>query len=282
MNQGDLYRWGRRVLADHGIDTASFDAMTLLCRCLQKDRQQILVHGEDLAFPEAETKYRAQIAKRAAREPLQYLLGDWEFLDMTLQVGPGVLVPREETELLCRQAAALLQPGGVGLDLCAGTGAVALGLQRLCPQKTVWAVEKYEQAFSFLCRNIQKWAPDHVKAVKADVLQGPIEGVWLYPVDFLLSNPPYVTPKAYEGLQEEVKKEPATALLGGEDGLLFYRVIAEKWVPLLKPGGVLAVEIGEEQAEPVGALFEQAGLCQVEVYRDFQELDRVITAKKRT
>ena len=203
MNQGDLYRWGRRVLADHGIDTASFDAMTLLCRCLQKDRQQILVHGEDLALPEAETKYRAQIAKRAAREPLQYLLGDWEFLDMTLQVGPGVLVPREETELLCRQAAALLQPGGVGLDLCAGTGAVALGLQRLCPQKTVWAVEKYEQAFSFLCRNIQKWVPDHVKAVKADVLQGPIEGVWLYPVDFLLSNPPYVTPKAYEGLQEE-------------------------------------------------------------------------------
>ena len=86
----------------------------------------------------------------------------------------------------------------------------------------------------------------------------------------------------YGRLQEEVKKEPATALLGGEDGLLFYRVIAEKWVPLLKPGGVLAVEIGEEQAEPVGALFERAGLCQVEVHRDFQELDRVITAKKRT
>ena len=79
-----------------------------------------------------------------------------------------------------------------------------------------------------------------------------------------------------------MKKEPAAALLGGEDGLLFYRAIAQKWVPLLKPGGVLGVEIGEEQAEPVGALFEQAGLCQVEVHRDFQELDRVITAKKRT
>ena len=190
MTQEELYRTGRRILRECGIDTDAFDAMSLLTAVLGIGRQQLLVHGDTpVPLPQSE-RYLGLIRQRGEHTPLQSLLGRWELLDMTLQVGQGVLIPREETELLCRLAAEKLEKGGVGLDLCAGTGAVGLGLQRLCPQKQIWAVEKYAPAFSYLEANIRQWAPGTVQPVRGDVLTGECSSPLPESVDFLLSNPP--------------------------------------------------------------------------------------------
>ena len=280
MTQGELYRTGRRILRECGIDTDAFDAMSLLTAVLGISRQQLLVHGDTpVPLPQSE-RYLGLIRQRGEHTPLQYLLGRWEFLDMTLQVGQGVLIPREETELLCRLAAEKLEKGGVGLDLCAGTGAVGLGLQRLCPQKRIWAVEKYAPAFSYLEANIRQWAPGTVQPVRGDVLTGECSSPLPESVDFLLSNPPYVAKGEYDSLQAEVKREPDTALLGGETGLDFYRAIAAFWVPRLRACGLLAVEIGEEQAPAVTEIFRRAGIGELTVHRDFMDLDRVVMGVK--
>ena len=158
-------------------------------------------------------------------------------MDMQLCTGPGVLCPREETELLCQTAAnALGNAPCHGLDLCAGTGAVALGLHRLCPNAAVTAVEISEEAAAYCKKNIETYGENAVNLVMGDVLSSTFaEELVEKPLDFILSNPPYIASHELPGLQAEVQQEPALALDGGEDGLVFYRAILTHWAPRLPP-----------------------------------------------
>lgn len=278
MTLGELYRQGRQALAGAGNEAAAFDADCLFQKVFGLDRQARILRSAEPADGQLTEEYLECIASRAGGRPLQYILGEWPFLDLTLRVGEGVLIPREETELLVRVAADLLRetPAPRVLDLCSGTGAVALGLASLTPGARIAAVEFYSEAYAYLTENIQRTGLQNVEPVRLDVLDAQ-SAQGFSGLDSIVSNPPYVCARELPALQREVRREPPTALDGGEDGLLFYRAIAEYWLPRLKPGGFVAVEIGEGQAEDVSALFRAAGVSQIRVEPDFNGIGRVVS-----
>ena len=277
MTLRSLYNEARRRLTAAGIDSPAFDAACLIELVFGVNRGDLLLRGQEEADAAGAEQFEALLRRRKAREPLQYLLGAWEFMDMSLKTGPGVLCPREETELLCQTVAGYLKDTPCrGLDLCAGTGAVALGIARLCPKAEIQAVELSDQAAGYLRQNVETFGDGRVQVMMGDVLSPEFAARFADgSLDFIASNPPYIASGELPGLQEEVRQEPSLALDGGEDGLVFYRAIAKLWAPKLRTGGVLAVEIGEEQAEAVSALFAEAGIaCRTE--QDFNGLDRVV------
>ena len=283
MTLSELYRSGKETLRKAGCDSPEFDAACLAEKAWGLNRQGLFLRGNREANPEEETSFLQMIRERAAHRPLQYILGSWPFMDMQLLVGEGVLAPREDTEVVVRAAASLLQNTGsplYGIDLCGGTGAVALGLCSLVPGLRMDCVEWMPEAFAFLEQNTRRFGEERVRPVRGDVLDArTAEALFPHPVDVLISNPPYVRAEEIPGLQQEVQQEPHSALDGGQDGLVFYRAIADFWIPKVKPGGVVAVEIGEEQAEAVCQLFQKAGVTELCVHQDLAELDRAVTGK---
>lgn len=243
-----------------GIENAAFEAQCIF---------------EDLP-PE---KRAAAVEKRIAGEPLQYLLGTWDFLSLRLSVGEGVLIPRQDTELLCETAAALLRdvPAPQVLDLCAGSGCVGLGLASLKADVAVTAVEKSAAAFAYLAENCRRYPQYAVEPLLADICDVELTGEY----DAILSNPPYIREAVLPTLAKEVQREPKTALCGGADGLFFYRVLADRFVPLLKSGGFMAAEIGFDQRTAVETLFADAGLRAVKTCRDLAGHDRVAVGYKK-
>lgn len=275
-----------RALCDRleagGAASPAFDAACLLERFTGLRRGELPLRGDRTVPPGAEAEALRAGELRAAGEPLQYLLGEWDFLSLTLEVGEGVLIPRPDTELLCETAAERLkgrEPAEGGrplrvLDLCAGSGCVALGTACLVPGIAATAAEYSEEALAYLRRNCARYPDLPVEPVRADVLRdaGRFPGGWAA----ILSNPPYIPSADLPGLMREVQREPRLALDGGEDGLLFYRAIARDWACKLEPGGFCAVEVGAGQAEAVASLFREAGLEAVETRRDLAGVERVV------
>lgn len=276
MTYRELYLQARRELGEAGVDSPSFDAAALAEAFLGLDRPALAVRGGESPGEEQARAFLEAVSQRAARCPLQYILGEWPFMGLTLRVGEGVLAPREDTAVLVETLAEQLGslPAPKGLDLCAGSGAVGLGLCSLLPEAQVACVELDGAALGYLRDNAARYPAYHVKPVQADVLEPPrdFEGG----LDFIASNPPYVPSLEVPGLQPEVLLEPRLAVDGGEDGLVFYRAIVDHWLALVKPGGLLAVEAGESQGGEVSALFAGAGLERIEVVQDLAKLDRVV------
>lgn len=281
MTWRGLFSAVARQLAEAGCEDPAFDA-----RCLLEDIGGLprgcleAYFAETVPETAAVAVYRAA-DERAAGRPLQYILGSWDFLDMTLSVGEGVLIPRPDTELLCEIAAAWLNKQSAGekqvLDLCAGTGCVGLGIAGLCPDAVVTAVELSPEALTYLEENRRRYPARRVTPVRADVLADADK----FPGGFaaLVSNPPYIPSADLSGLMREVQHEPRMALDGG-DGLRFYRGIVQDWLLKLRAGGFCAVEVGIGQAEGVAALFAQNGLRAVEIHPDAAGIGRVVSGEK--
>ena len=279
MTHRELYLWTRQALAGAGIQDPGVEAMVLFGHFFRLDRGALAVHGTEEPAPAEEERFREAVERRCTREPLQYILGEWDFMGLTLAVGPGVLCPREDTATLVEAAAQRLagRSAPVGADLCAGTGAVGLGLCSLLPGAKVTCVELSEEATPYLERNVEAYPRYNVTPRRGDVLDpATAESFGREALDFILSNPPYVRRGELPGLQEEVRREPRLALDGGEDGLTFYRALCGPWLACLKPGGLLGVEIGEDQGPAVREMFLQAGLEAVEVRKDWAGLDRAV------
>lgn len=278
MTLGEAYRMGKNLLSGAGNESPAFDAACLFQKVFGLDRQARVIHSGETAGEEQAEEYLRLARERAGGRPLQYILGSWPFMGLTLKVGEGVLIPREETELLVNAAARLMSGAESPeiIDLCSGSGAVALGLASLLPRASVYAAELYDEAFSYLCTNIQNTGFRNVKPIQTDILKP--ESAEKFPLPgCIVSNPPYVAAGELEALQTEVRREPRTALFGGEDGLLFYRAIASFWLPKLKRGGAAVVEVGEGQAVRVAALFRFAGLTEIRILKDFNGIERVVT-----
>lgn len=260
-------------LTASGVPDARFDAAELYRFATGRDSR--LDSGPDT---DEAARLERLAARRAAREPLQYILGEWDFMDFTLKVGPGVLCPRADSEVVCETAIELLHgtPAPVVYDLCAGTGCLGLGVARHVPGAVVTCVEKSPDAWPYLTTNT---AGTGVRAVQADVFAYcralPAESA-----DLLLSNPPYLTAAEMRVLMPETAKEPAMALDGGDDGLDFYRLLTARYGGALRPGGWLVLEIGYAQAADVLALGAAHGWVNGSCRKDYGGNDRVILLQK--
>lgn len=273
----------RKRLEAAGVEDAAFDAAALVAAQAGDGWRWQDPELDETALARLE----ALTARRAAREPLQYILGRWPFLDFELQVGPGVLCPRADTELLAEEGAKRLagKSSPAVLDLCAGSGCVGLGVKRLCPAARVICLEKSPEAFQYLERNAASALPGFdaarpaVTCVRGDVFEYQRQ---LAPesLDLILSNPPYVTDGEMERLAPEVRREPAMALRADHEGLAFYEHIAPAYLPALRPGGWLAVEIGWQQGAAVQAIFRAAGYETVTCIPDLEGRDRVVAGQK--
>lgn len=261
-----------RLLAA-GVPDARFDAAQLYCFVTGRDPRL-----DEGPTPAEASRLQTLAARRAAREPLQYLLGEWDFLDFTLKVGPGVLCPRADSEVVCEAAIELLREmeNPVVLDLCAGTGCLGIGIARACPDAKVTCVEKSPAAWPYLTANI---AGTGVEAVLADVAEYQRN---LEPgsVDLIVCNPPYLTAREMKQLMPETAREPAMALDGGVDGLDYYRLLTTQYGTPLRSGGWLVLEIGCAQAQAVLALGQAAGWQNGASRKDYNGNDRVVLLQK--
>ena len=240
MTAEQVLRTAAEKLRAAQIENASFDASCLVENITGLSRTKIMLCDDDIADEQAELVERA-VLRRISGEPLQYILGEWDFFGRTFEVGEGVLVPRPETELLVELAIEKLRNVRypVVFDLCAGSGCVGLTIAAERPDAHVWLFEKYDEAFHYLKRNIKKLGLTNVQAVQHDITLGYDDKIFETP-DLIVSNPPYLRTDELGGLSTEVMHEPVTALDGGTDGVDFYRIIASRWLPNVnKHGGII-------------------------------------------
>lgn len=277
MTLSEAYNYGVYFLSANGVDEAEFKSMCLACSLCGIKNNEFLMHKNDDVIMK---RFADLLWRVKSGEPLQYVLGKWDFYNYEFSVGKGVLIPRPETEELVETALSSIKdkPSPVVLDLCSGSGCIGISIARERPDCSVYCVELFDEALAYLNKNAQN--DKNVKIIKADVLQNPDESILPLKADLIASNPPYIKRNEISSLQDEVQQEPISALDGGEDGLDFYRSIISKWLVLLKENGTVLFEIGEEQGEAVKALLEEKDFKECAVIKDMYGNNRIVKAVK--
>ena len=279
-NLYSVYREAIKALTEAGCDSPEFDAQQLVSFCLGLNKTQMLLNS---GSPVEEGKlffFKECIKRRCNHEPLQYIIGMWDFHRFSFKVGEGVLIPRPETELLVEFAAEKIQKNDfkVVYDLCCGSGCIGLTVAKLFPNIKVICVDISDKAIDYTTMNRELLGADNVTIVKADVLDS-VGFLGLPRPDIILSNPPYIKTEEIKTLQPEIAFEPFMALDGGDDGLVFYRALSEGWFTYINKGGYIAMEIGEEQGKDVLSLFVNKAE-KARVIKDANGLDRVVAVKR--
>lgn len=277
MTAEQVLRTAAEKLRAAQIENASFDASCLVENITGLSRTKIMLCDDDIADEQAELVERA-VLRRISGEPLQYILGEWDFFGRTFEVGEGVLVPRPETELLVELALEKLRNVRypVVFDLCAGSGCVGLTIAAERPDAHVWLFEKYDEAFHYLKRNIEKLGLTNVQAVQYDITLGCDDKISETP-DLIVSNPPYLRTDELDGLSTEVMHEPVTALDGGADGIDFYRIIASRWLPNVNKHGGIIFECDPSQTLEIADMLMPYAM-RVKIVTDIFGLQRAVYA----
>ena len=275
----NLYLDTRQRLREAGVEGAQLEARELLCHAAGKSREQFYRDMALYAPDPVEEKLAALVERRLAGEPVAYLIGEWEFYGLTLDVTPDVLIPRMDTEVLAERAILLARAAGEGarvLDLCAGSGCVGLAVAANVPTCRVVLADVSEAALKICKGNVRRNELNaRVTCVQADALQKPDAALWDF--DVIACNPPYIPTGDLAGLDVSVRDyEPRSALDGGADGLDFYRAIAAQWGSALRLGGSLLFEVGINQAMDVAALLEGSGFEDIQSTQDTQGITRVV------
>lgn len=275
MTVNEIYQSGLKLLENNNIENSKFEAQSLLQKAFSLDRVGFIIHKTDKADENCSHNFLNFIERRISGEPLQYILGEWSFMGFDFKVGRGVLIPRDDTEVVVNLCIDFLKNRAdkKTVDLCSGSGAIAVALDKISGAK-VTAVEIDETAFSYLETNVKE-NNSSVKPVMADALKI-CETFADGELDLIVSNPPYIKSADIETLQKEVRLEPRLALDGGEDGCYFYREIVSRWSRKLKKGGALAFELGEGQADAVKALMTEQGFSDFKISLDFGGVQRAI------
>ena len=267
----------KSLLTRAGVENPDGDAAEILCAVLNCTRTELILRDNEI--PDESTEKAVLMARRrAAGEPIQYVIGQWYFMDRAYKVGEGVLIPRDDTEVVVREALAAAKniPDPVIIDLCAGSGIIAITLEKELKNATVYAVEKSDLAFSYLQENIEL-NQAKVEAIHAD-LADCVNSFDDASLDMIVSNPPYIRSDEIAELQSEVQYEPRLALDGGEDGYDFYEMIIRLWTKKLKEGGCIAFEIGEGQYDRIAEMLKTAEFTDIKGYPDIQGITRAVTA----
>lgn len=270
MTYREAYEKGKRLIDS---DEASNEALILLEYLMNTERSDLFSHPEREVDEETFLKFAGLIDRRNSGEPVQYITGKTYFFGLEFYCNRNVLIPRFDTEILVEEAIKRSPKGAKVLDLCTGSGIIALCVKHEREDLSVTGSDISEEALKVASKNKDNLSLD-VSFVQSDMFENIDSGY-----DVLLSNPPYIRKEVIEGLDVKVKDyEPYSALCGGEDGLDFYRIIAEESRKYMKNNSLLMVEIGFDQGEEVKELFLENGFDDIEIIKDLNGLNRVVVA----
>lgn len=274
-----LYKTICDILGQNPNSDKEFEADLLLEFVLGKKRSQLPM--EFSVDAERIQKLEALAEKRKNGYPLQYILGKWQFFDLELAVGEGVLIPRADTETVCEAAFEIIKtiPQANVLDLCSGSGAIALAIKKYCPHTVVLALEKSSEAQAYLKKNIADTGLC-VLPIMADLFWFD-ENIEEESFDVIIANPPYINPNLKGEMQKEVTYEPEMALFAGDNGLRFYKYIAEHYRDKIKEKGYLIFEYGFDQKEKVKTILFDFGYVIVKEIIDLSGNPRGVIARKQ-
>lgn len=274
MTYREAVEFGTKSLADAGVPDAALDAWYLLQMVCKIERSYYYVHGEEDITQDAQKEYEIAVQKRAEHIPLQYIVGEQEFMGLRFKVNSNVLIPRQDTETLVEQVLKIVKPGMKVLDLCTGSGCVLISVLKNAPELTGMGSDISKTALLVAKENAKLHEVD-AEWVRSDLFDNITETF-----DVIMANPPYIPTGEILSLMPEVRDfEPENALDGGVDGLDFYRKIAGQVKDYLNPGGYVYMEIGYDQGEAVSELMRNAGFTEVEVIKDLARNDRVVKGK---
>lgn len=278
VTYNNLYLNIRQQLRKAGIEAATLEARELVCFGTGKNREDLARDGSLYASPELERQVRSLVDRHLAGEPVAYLIGEWEFYGLPLDISSDVLIPRPDTEVLAEQAIEYVKTLGECriLDLCAGSGCIGLAVASQAPQARV-VLGEYSDAALKVCRqNIRRNSlSGRVVPMQVDAREKPERTLGEF--QCIVSNPPYIPRADIETLDTSVKDyEPHLALDGGEDGLDFYQTISGKWKDALVPGGRLYFEVGIGQADSVLRIMRAQGFGDIQVVKDLHDIPRVV------
>ena len=274
MTYREAVEFGTKCLTDAGVPDAALDAWYLLQMVCKIERSYYYVHGEEDITQDAQKEYEIAVQKRAEHIPLQYIIGEQEFMGLRFKVNSNVLIPRQDTETLVEQVLKIVKPGMKVLDLCTGTGCVLISVLKNAPELTGMGSDISKTALLVAKENAKLHEVD-AEWVRSDLFDNITETF-----DVIMANPPYIPTGEILSLMPEVRDfEPENALDGGADGLDFYRKIAGQVKDYLNPGGYVYMEIGYDQGEAVSELMRNAGFTEVEVIKDLARNDRVVKGK---
>lgn len=278
ITYNNLYMDIRQELHRAGIQAATLEARELVCFAARKTREQFVRDGRLYVPQDVEEQARALMRRHLAGEPLAYLIGEWEFYGLPLDISEQVLIPRSDTEVLAGEAIRWLQTQQDArvLDLCAGSGCVGLAVASQVHACRVVLGEKSEAALRICRQNIRRSGLlGRVTPMPADALEPPTRQLGEF--DCIVCNPPYIPTQDIETLDVSVRDyEPHMALDGGEDGLEFYRAISENWREALHPGARLYFEVGIGQADSVLRIMRRQGFGELEIVPDTAGIPRVV------
>lgn len=275
----NLYLDVRKQLKSAGVDAAQLEARELICYAAGKSREQFFRDLSLYAPADIERRAAELISRRLAGEPVAYIIGEWEFYGLPLDMSRDVLIPRADTEVLAARAIDLAKAAGEGarvLDLCSGSGCIGLAVAANAPECRVVLADLSEEAIKICKQNVRRNDLNaRVTCVLADAMQPPSSVLWDF--DVIACNPPYIPSGDLAGLDVSVRDyEPMTALDGGEDGLDFYRAVASKWGGALRLGGTLLFEVGYDQAGDVEKIMAQSDFEHIQTHRDTAGIWRVV------
>lgn len=295
MNAIDKLKEATGILSNAGIENPERDAESALSICMGIERVILYRDNPDIS-DEINTKIDALLKRRTGREPLQYILGYTEFYGLKIKVGPGVLIPRPETELLAEEAiktvtshksqgtgenkdaSFILHPSSLMiLDLCTGSGCIAIALAKEFPDARVYGTDMSADALLYAKENAELNNIRNITFLKGDLFK-PVKYMRF---DMIVSNPPYIRTYDIKSLQPEISEwEPVAALDGGEDGLDYYRKIISGAGDYLKENGILLLEIGIGQAGSIREMAEDEGFAGIHVLKDYAGIERIVKAQK--
>jgi len=274
MTYREAVEFGTKCLTNAGVPDAALDAWYLLQMVCKIERSYYYVHGEEDITQDAQKEYEIAVQKRAEHIPLQYIIGEQEFMGLRFKVNSNVLIPRQDTETLVEQVLKIVKPGMKVLDLCTGSGCVLISVLKNAPELTGMGSDISKTALLVAKENAKLHEVD-AEWVRSDLFDNITETF-----DVIMANPPYIPTGEILSLMPEVRDfEPENALDGGADGLDFYRKIAGQVKDYLNPGGYVYMEIGYDQGEAVSELMRNAGFTEVEVIKDLARNDRVVKGK---
>ncbi len=275
----NLYLDTRNRLRKAGVVDAQTEARELVCYAADKTREQMFRDMSLYASGELERRVDELVQRRLEGEPVAYIVGEWEFYGLPLDVSREVLIPRNDTEVLARLAIEKAQAAGEGarvLDLCAGTGCVGLAIAANAPQSRVVLADLSEGALRLCKQNVRRNGLNaRVTCMSVNAMEPPSSVLWDF--DVIACNPPYIPSADIDGLEVAVSRyEPRMALDGGEDGLDFYRFISAKWKSALRLGGSLIFEVGIGQADQVAQIMAENGFENIVITPDTNDIPRVV------